>query len=247
MLRTLTAGTWKSIAAAQTKYAVCCKDAVLTAGSYYKGVFMGKLHVTAHPLVESKITMLRNVNTGGKEFRELVSEIAAFICYEATSDAPLSEITVETPICTAQFRISERKYGVVPILRSGLGMVDGIINLLPTAKVGHIGMYRNPENRRPVEYYCKLPSDAAEREILLLDPMLATGGTVSAAVAALKSYNIKHIKMLCLIAAPEGVAALQAAHPDVDIYTAALDTRLDSRGYIVPGLGDAGDRLFGTK
>ncbi|MDR1664411.1 MAG: uracil phosphoribosyltransferase [Clostridiales bacterium] len=208
---------------------------------------MGKLHVTKHALVQSKITMLRNKDTGNKEFRELAGEIATLICYEATRDLPLVDVEVETPIQKTTGRICEKKFGIVPILRAGLGMVEGILALLPTAKVGHIGLYRDPESLQPVEYYCKLPPDSDEREILLLDPMLATGGTAAAAIGYLKDRGVKQIKLLCLIAAPEGVARLHKHHPDVDIYTAAYDERLNEHGYIIPGLGDAGDRLFGTK
>jgi uracil phosphoribosyltransferase len=208
---------------------------------------VGKFNVTQHPLVESKITMLRSVETGGKEFRELVSEIAAFICYEATYDAPLVEMEVKTPLCVTKARMTDRKYGVVPILRSGLGMVDGIMNMLPTARIGHIGIFRDPDTKEAITYYDKLPPDATEREMLLLDPMLATGGTVCAAIDILKARGVLNIKLLCLLAAPEGVAHVQARHGDVVIYTAALDERLNDHGYIVPGLGDAGDRLFGTK
>jgi uracil phosphoribosyltransferase len=191
--------------------------------------------------------MLRNVNTGNKEFRELVEEIATLICYEATRDLPTTEATVETPICRTTGRLIEKKLGVTPILRAGIGMVSGMLNLLPTAKVGHLGMYRDPDTLQPVTYYSKLPKDAAEREIFIVDPMLATGGTAAAAIAYLKSQGVTDIKLLCLIAAPEGVTKIQAEHPDVNIYTAAYDSHLNSHGYIVPGLGDAGDRLFGTK
>jgi uracil phosphoribosyltransferase len=205
------------------------------------------LHVTDHPLVQSKITMLRNIETGNKEFRELVGEIATLIGYEATRDIPLADIEVETPIQRTGGKICARKFGIVPILRAGLGMVEGLSHLLPTAKIGHIGLYRDPESLQPVEYYCKLPPDCAEREMYLLDPMLATGGTASAAIGYLKDRGVKRIKLLCLIAAPEGVQKLWEEHPDVRIYTAAYDECLNSHGYIVPGLGDAGDRLFGTK
>lgn len=208
---------------------------------------MGKLNVTDHPLIQHKISMLRDVNTGNKEFRELVEEIATLICYEATRDIPLTEQLIETPVCPTVGKVIEKKFGVVPILRAGIGMVNGIIRLMPTAKVGHIGMYRDPETLLPVEYYCKLPVDSQDREIFLIDPMLATGGTSSAAIGYLKDKGVGSIKLLCLIAAPEGVAKIQADHPDVDIYTAAYDERLNEHGYIVPGLGDAGDRLFGTK
>lgn len=205
------------------------------------------LHVTEHPLVESKLTLLRDKDTGNKEFRELVREIATFICYEATRDAPLREKEIETPLKKTKARVTNRKYAIVPILRAGMGMVDGVSNLLPTAKIGHIGMYRDPDSLEPVEYYCKLPPDSIDREILLLDPMIATGGTTDAAISYLKKNNICQIKLLSLLASPEGVKRLGNAHPDVIIYTASLDERLDDQGYIVPGLGDAGDRLFGTK
>jgi uracil phosphoribosyltransferase len=208
---------------------------------------MGKLTIIDHPLVQHKVTMLRNVDTGNKEFRELVEEIATLICFEATRDLPTTETTVETPICAAKGRLIEKKLGVVPILRAGIGMVSGMLNLLPTAKVGHLGMYRDPDTLQPVTYFCKLPKDAKEREIFIIDPMLATGGTADAAIKYLKSQGITAIKLLCLIAAPEGVEKIQTEHPDIDIYTAAYDSHLDSHGYIVPGLGDAGDRLFGTK
>lgn len=207
----------------------------------------GTLHVTEHPLVQSKITMLRNKETGNKEFRELVGEIATLICYEATRDIPLLDTEVDTPICRTRGHVSERKFGIVPILRAGLGMTEGVSRLLPTAKIGHIGLYRDPESLQPVEYYCKLPADCEERDIFLLDPMLATGGTASAAIGYLKERGVKQIKLLCLIAAPEGVRHLHGMHPEVDIYTAAYDEYLNDHGYIVPGLGDAGDRLFGTK
>ena len=205
------------------------------------------LNVTKHPLVKSKLTMLRDKETGNKEFRELVQEIATFICYEATLDAPLTEIEVETPIRIAKAPTTERKYAIVPILRAGLGMVDGVSNFLPTAKIGHIGMFRDPKSLEPVDYYYKMPHDATEREILLLDPMIATAGTAVAAITFLKKNGIKQIKLLSLLVAPEGVARLYENHPDVKIYTAAKDECLNDHGYIVPGLGDAGDRLFGTK
>jgi len=208
---------------------------------------MDNLHVTDHPLVESKLTMLRDVGTGNKEFRELVQEIATFICYEATRDATLIEKEIETPVRKTNARFSDRKYALVPILRAGLGMVDGVSALLPTAKIGHIGLFRDPESLQPVEYYCKLPPDSAEREILLLDPMIGTGGTAVAAIDFLKKNNANRIKLLSLLASPEGVQRLYSSHPDVLIYTAALDECLNDHGYIVPGLGDAGDRLFGTK
>ena len=208
---------------------------------------LDNLHVTDHPLVESKLTMLRDENTGNKEFRELVREIATFICYEATRDVPLTAVEIKTPVCSTKARITESKFAIVPILRAGMGMVDGVSALLPTAKIGHIGMFRDPESLQPVEYYCKLPPDSAEREILLLDPMIGTGGTAVAAIDYLKENGIKNIKLLSLLGSPEGVGRLLKAHPDVRIYTAALDKCLNDHGYIVPGLGDAGDRLFGTK
>jgi len=208
---------------------------------------MGSLTIIDHPLVQHKLTMLRNTETGNKEFRELVEEIATLICYEATRDLPTIETTVETPICQTKGRLIERKLGIVPILRAGVGMVSGMLNLLPTAKVGHLGLYRDPDTLQPVTYYSKLPKDAKEREIFVIDPMLATGGTASAAINYLKSQGVTSIKLLCLIAAPEGIAKIQAEHPDVSIFIAACDSHLNSHGYIVPGLGDAGDRLFGTK
>ena len=206
-----------------------------------------RLHVNTHPLVRSKLTMLRDKETGNKEFRELVEEIAAFIFYEATSDVQLVEKTVDTPICNTDGWVCEQKFGLVPILRAGLGMVDGISKLMPTAKIGHIGIYRNPETLRPVEYYCKLPSEISEKEILLMDPMLATGRTAEASIRYLKEAGAKRIKFLCIVAVREGVEEILSNHPDIDIYTAAYDEMLNDHGYIVPGLGDAGDRLFGTR
>jgi uracil phosphoribosyltransferase len=192
--------------------------------------------------------MLRDKNTSVKEFREIVSEIANLMCYEATRDMPVEEVEIETPIAVAKAkRIAGKKMAVVPILRAGLGMVDGILELIPGAKVGHIGLYRDPETLEPVQYYCKLPNDIAERDVLVLDPMLATGGTASAAITFLKDYDCRHIKLMSIIAAPEGVERVRGDHPNIDIFIAALDERLDERGYIVPGLGDAGDRIFGTK
>ncbi len=208
---------------------------------------MGKLIIIDHPLIKNKISLLRNINTGDKEFRELVEEVATLICYEATRDVPLINVEIETPLCKTNCSIIEKKFGVVPILRAGIGMTNGILRLIPNAKVGHIGLYRDPETLKPVEYYCKLPVDSADREILLTDPMLATGGTASAAIKFLKERNVKHIKLLCLISTPEGVKKINDEHPDVDIYTAAHDKGLNDHGYILPGLGDAGDRLFGTK
>jgi len=192
--------------------------------------------------------MLRDKNTGSKEFRELVEEISMLMCYEATRDLPLEEVEVETPVAKAKAKVlSGKKLGIVPILRAGLGMVDGMLNLIPAAKVGHIGLYRDPETLQPVEYYCKLPYDSPTRDIFVLDPMLATGGSASAAIQFIKDKGVQRIRFLCLIAAPEGVERLMKDHPDVDIYVAVLDERLNDHGYIVPGLGDAGDRLFGTK
>jgi len=208
---------------------------------------LDKLHVTSHPLVESKLTMLRDKNTGNKDFRELVREIAAFICYEATRDVPLTEVEIETPVRKTKARQTEAKFAIVPILRAGLGMVDGVSDMIPTAKIGHIGIFRDPVTLKPVEYYCKLPPDCDRREILLLDPMVGTGGTAIAAIDYLKKNNVKSIKLLSLLVSPEGVKRLLSAHPDIFIYTAAKDECLDDHGYIVPGLGDAGDRLFGTK
>ena len=201
-----------------------------------------------HPLIQHKLTYLRDKETGSKDFRQLVSENAMLLCYEATRDLPLEETSIETPVAPATTKvIAGRKLAFVPILRAGLGMVDGVTKLIPTAKVGHIGLYRDPETLEPVEYYCKLPVDSENRELFVLDPMLATGGSASAAITFIKNRNCHNIRLVCLIAAPEGVARIQKDHPDVDIYVAALDERLNSNGYIIPGLGDAGDRLFGTK
>ena len=197
-----------------------------------------------HPLVQHKVSLLRNKATGTKEFKELVSELATLLCYEATRDLPLEEVEIETPIAVAHTKVlSGRKLALVPILRAGLGMVDGMLTLLPAAKVGHIGLYRNEETLEPVEYYCKLPSDIAERDVIVLDPMLATGGSARDAITQIKKRGARSIKFIGIIAAPEGLKA----HPDVDIYVAALDEKLNEKGYIVPGLGDAGDRIFGTK
>ncbi len=209
---------------------------------------MSNLYIVDHPVVQSKVTMLRDINTGNKEFRELVSEISSFICYEATKDLETKEIEVESVLCKTKGNILNKKVGIVPILRAGLGMVDGILNLIPNASIGHIGLYRDPETLLPVEYYCKLPSsDPTNTDILLVDPMLATGGTAIAAMQFIKERGFKNIKFLCLIASPEGVKKVSEAHPDIDIYTAALDDHLNDHGYIIPGLGDAGDRIFGTK
>lgn len=201
-----------------------------------------------HPLIQHKISLMRKKETGSKDFRELASEVATLMCYEATRDLPLKEVTVETPICRCKTKmIAGRKLAIVPILRAGLGMVDGMLTLIPAAKVGHIGLYRDPETHQPVEYYCKMPSDIAERDVIILDPMLATGGSASAAITFIKGYGCKHIKLMNIIAAPEGIAVIQKDHPDVEIYVAAVDEKLNDHAYIVPGLGDAGDRIFGTK
>ncbi len=204
--------------------------------------------VMEHPLIQHKLTLLRDKNTGVKEFRELVEELSLLMGYEVTRNLTVEDTEVETPICkTSSKVISGKKLGIVPILRAGLGMVDGMLRLIPAAKVGHIGLYRDPETLMPVEYYCKLPSDVAERDLIVLDPMLATGGSASAAISFLKEKGAKSIKLVNLIAAPEGIKTVVEAHPDVEIFVAAVDERLNDHGYIVPGLGDAGDRLFGTK
>jgi len=209
---------------------------------------VGKLYVFDHPLIQHKLTYIRSVETGTKEFRELVDEVAKLMAFEITRELPLEEVTVKTPVAEAKSHVlSGKKLGVIPILRAGLGMVDGILGLIPAAKVGHVGLYRDPQTLKPVEYYVKLPSDIEERELIVVDPMLATGGSASAAIASLKKRGAKNIKLMNIIAAPEGVKTVQEDHPDVDIYTAALDEKLNEKGYIVPGLGDAGDRLFGTK
>ena len=209
---------------------------------------MSKVHVFDHPLIQHKLTIMRQTTTGPKEFRELLEEISMLMVYEVTRDLPTVDVEIETPICkTTQKVLAGKKLGIVPILRAGLGMVDGIMNMIPACRIGHIGLYRDPETLEPVEYYCKLPADAEERELLLLDPMLATGGSASDAITLIKKRGCKHIRLVNLIAAPEGIAKVQADHPDVDIYVAGLDDHLNDHGYIVPGLGDAGDRLFGTK
>jgi uracil phosphoribosyltransferase len=209
---------------------------------------MNNVFIFDHPLIQHKISLLRDKNTDTKEFRELVSEIAMLMGYEVTRNMPLKEIEIETPVSIAKTKvISGKKLGIVPILRAGLGMVDGMLRLLPMAKVGHIGLYRDPETLQPVEYYCKLPVDAVEREIVVLDPMLATGGSASAAIRFIKEKGVPNVKLMCLIAAEEGIRRINADHPDVEIYCAAVDKILNDHGYIVPGLGDAGDRLFGTK
>lgn len=209
---------------------------------------MGKVTVFDHPLIQHKLSIMRDKDTGVKEFRELVSEVAMLMCYEATRDLPLEEVQIETPVAPATVkRLAGKKLAVVPILRAGLGMVDGMLTLIPSAKVGHIGLYRDPETLLPVKYYCKMPKDIAERDVIVVDPMLATGGSASAAITFLKEYGCKHIKLMSIIGAPEGIAKVQTEHPEVDIYVASQDTKLNDEGYIVPGLGDAGDRIFGTK
>jgi len=209
---------------------------------------MAKTMIMDHPLIQHKIGYIRKIQTGTKDFRQTISEIAMLICYEATRNLELAEVEIETPICkTTAKTLKGKKMAFVPILRAGLGMVDGVLDLIPAAKVGHIGLYRDPETHEPVEYYCKLPADCAEREVFVLDPMLATGGSASAAIRMLKEKGCRRIHFMCIIAAPEGVAKMQEEHPDVDIYIGALDEKLNEHAYIVPGLGDAGDRIFGTK
>lgn len=208
---------------------------------------MSQLHVIKHPLITHKLSIMRNKKTGSKDFRELLNEIAMLMGYELTRDLPLEEVNIETPIQKMKAKmISGKKLAIVPILRAGLGMVDGLQSLVPVAKVGHIGLYRDPETHMPVEYYCKLPHDIEDRIVILVDPMLATGGSASDALSMLKKRGCKSVRFMCLVAAPEGVEKVQKDHPDVDIYTAALDERLNEHAYIVPGLGDAGDRIFGT-
>ena len=209
---------------------------------------MSKVCVFDHPLILHKLSILRDKGTSVKEFRELVSEIAMLMCYEATRDLPLEDVEIETPVARATVkRIAGKKLAIVPILRAGLGMVDGMVSLMPNVKVGHIGLFRDPETLEPVKYYFKMPPDIDERDVIVVDPMLATGGSASAAIQFLKDDGVKHIKLMCIIGAPEGVERMQKDHPDVDIYVAALDDHLNEHGYIVPGLGDAGDRIFGTK
>ena len=209
---------------------------------------MSTVHVVNHPLVQHKLTLMRKKDCGTKDFRQLLEEISMLMGYEVTRDLPLEEIEIETPLTKCKSKvIAGKKVGVVPILRAGLGMVDGILNLVPTAKVGHIGLYRDPETHLPVEYYCTLPVDVAERDLIVVDPMLATGGSSIAAINFIKKRGCKSITLMCLVGCPEGIAAVQEAHPDVDIYIAAIDDHLNENKYIVPGLGDAGDRLFGTK
>jgi uracil phosphoribosyltransferase len=207
-----------------------------------------QVKIINHPLIQHKLSIMRDVNTGTKEFRELLEEISMLMAFEITRDLPLEDIEVETPVAKCKSKtLAGKKLGVVPILRAGLGMLNGIIRLMPAAKVGHVGLYRDPETLLPVEYYCKLPTDVAERDFILIDPMLATGGSSAAAIELLKKKGAKHIKLMCLVAAPEGVKMVNEQHPDVEIYTAAVDDYLNDHGYIIPGLGDAGDRIFGTK
>ena len=209
---------------------------------------MGNITITNHPLIQHKLTLLRDKNTGSKEFRELVGEIAMLMCYEATRDLTLKEVEIETPVSVVKTKvISGKKLAFVPILRAGLGMVEGVLELVPSARVGHIGLYRDPQTLEPVEYYCKLPSNIEAREVIVLDPMLATGGSATDAISMIKKHHPKSIKFMGIIAAPEGLNKLSKTHPDVDIFCAALDEKLNDHGYIVPGLGDAGDRIFGTK
>ncbi len=209
---------------------------------------MAKVVVMNHPLIQHKIGFIRRQETGTKDFRQTIGEIAMLICYEATRELKLDDVEITTPICkTTVKELKGKKMAIVPILRAGLGMVDGMLSLIPAAKVGHIGLYRDPETLKPVEYYCKLPADCAEREVFVVDPMLATGGSSVAAIQMLKDKGCKNIHFMCIIAAPEGVEAMKQAHPDVDMYVGALDEKLNDHGYIVPGLGDAGDRIFGTK
>ncbi|MBQ0010421.1 MAG: uracil phosphoribosyltransferase [Ruminococcus sp.] len=209
---------------------------------------MSQLHVINHPLIQHKLTYMRKTDTGSKDFRTLLNEISVLMGYEVTRDLPLEDCEIETPITKMTGKvISGRKLAVIPILRAGLGMVDGLLELVPVAKVGHIGLYRDPETHKPVEYYCKLPSDIEERIVIVVDPMLATGGSASDAITMLKARGCNNIRLMCLVSVPEGIAKVQADHPDVDIYTAAVDDHLNENAYIVPGLGDAGDRIFGTK
>lgn len=208
----------------------------------------GKTMVMDHPLIAHKISYIRQENVGTKEFREVIGEIAQLMCYEATRDLKTEEVTIKTPLAEMKGRVlSGKKLAIIPILRAGLGMVDGMLSLIPAAKVGHIGLYRDPETLEPVEYYCKLPEDCEEREVFVVDPMLATGGSSSAALRMLKEKGVKNIRFLCIIAAPEGLRRMREDHPDIDIYIGALDEKLNDHGYIIPGLGDAGDRIFGTK
>ena len=206
------------------------------------------VNIIDHPLIQHKLTLMRQKDTGTKDFRELLEEIAMLMAYEITRDFPLKEVEIETPICKCKEKmLAGKKVGVVPILRAGLGMLNGVVNMIPAARVGHVGMYRDPKTLKPVEYYCKLPGDVAERTLIVVDPMLATGGSSSAALSLLKEKGAKHIILMCLVAAPEGVRVINHDHPDVPLYVAAIDEKLNDKGYIVPGLGDAGDRMFGTK
>ncbi|SHK02455.1 uracil phosphoribosyltransferase [Hespellia stercorisuis] len=209
---------------------------------------MAKVQIMDHPLIQHKINFIRREDVGSKDFRTAVSEIASLMCYEATRDLELQDVQIKTPICEMTGKeLAGKKLAVIPILRAGLGMVDGMLSMIPAAKVGHIGLYRDPETLEPVEYYCKLPVDCEEREVFVVDPMLATGGSLVAAVTLLKQKGVKRMRAMCILAAPEGVKAFEKAHPDVDLYIGALDDHLNDHGYIVPGLGDAGDRIFGTK
>ena len=209
---------------------------------------MAQVHVINHPLIVHKLSLMRDKYTGPKEFREAVEEISSLLCYEATRDLPLKEVEIETPIAQTKVKfISGKKLAVVCLLRAGLGMVDGVLDLIPNEKIGHIGMYRDPDTMQPVEYYCKLPTDIASRDVIVVDPMLATGGSAIVAIQFLKNYGVQNIKLLSILAVPESISAIQEEHPDVDIFCAAVDEKLNEKGYIVPGMGDAGDRLFGTK
>ena len=238
-----------------TEYGACCEMDRDAGGQTDKenkrdqgGSVMAKVKVMDHPLIQHKIGILRKEETSSKEFREMISEVAMLMCYEATRELKLADKTIRTPICeTTVKELAGKKLAVVPILRAGLGMVEGMLAMIPAAKVGHIGLYRDPETLKPVEYYCKLPADSSEREVYVVDPMLATGGSAVAAITLLKEKGVKNIHFMCILAAPEGVAAMEEAHPDVDLYIGALDEKLNEHGYIVPGLGDAGDRIFGTK
>lgn len=206
------------------------------------------VHVLSHPLLQHKLSILRREDTGVKDFRQVVGEIATLMCYEATRDLPTEEVEIQTPVAKAKVKVlAGKKLAIVPVLRAGLGMVDGILSLIPSVKVGHIGLYRDPQTHEPVEYYCKMPDDIEQRDVIILDPMLATGGSASAAIQFMKNYGCKHIKLMNIIGAPEGVERVRKDHPDVDIYLAAIDEKLNDHAYIVPGLGDAGDRIFGTK
>ena len=224
------------------------KRGILSNKRKWKGVQMSKIVVMDHPLIQHKIGIIRREETSSKEFREMISEIAMLMCYEATRDLKLVDVDIKTPITDMTAKeLAGKKLAVVPILRAGLGMVEGMLAMIPAAKVGHIGLYRDPETLEPVEYYCKLPADSSERDIFVVDPMLATGGSAEAAIQMLKDKGVRNIRFMCIIAAPEGVKRMQEAHPDVDLYIGALDEQLNDHGYIVPGLGDAGDRIFGTK